>query len=94
MDIREASKIVILEETLEGGTVFKTERGYVITVADELNGIYIPDDIMKKYKTRFFRLRANQGEFILSPAKLQLEVVEDGETSRTTPSEEEHTEGK
>ena len=88
MEIREAAKIVILEETDLGGTVLKTERGHIVVMADECNGIYIPNDIIKNYKTRFFRLQVNQDAIILSPTKLQLEVVEREGAILETPNEE------
>lgn len=79
MDIRDTSKIIILEETDWNGAVFKTERRYIVSAADD-DGLYVPGDatkeIIKKSKTRFFRIRAKQGEIILTPIKIQLEVVE------------------
>ena len=76
MDIREASNLIIFEDTFLGGTVLKTEREHIVAVTGECGGIYIPDDFLKQYKTRFFRIQVNQDELILSPVKVQLEVVE------------------
>ena len=88
MEIREAAKIVILEETDWGGTVLKTKGGHIVVVTNESDGIYIPYEQLKQYKTRFFRLQMNKGELILSPAKLQLEVVGGEGAILETPNEE------
>ena len=84
MDIREAAKIIILEDTDWGGTVFKTARGHIVAAADDADDFYVPAEvtkaIIKKYKTRFFRIHEKQGEIILTPTKVQLEVVEEEET--------------
>ena len=87
MDIRDASKITILEQSDLGCTLLKTERGHVIVVTDDSNGIYIPDEITEKYKTRFFRLQVNQGGIVLTPAKMKLELVEEEETILGGPLE-------
>jgi hypothetical protein len=82
MDISEASKITIIEETDGNGVVFKTAQGFIVTAADEDDGLYVPGTVSKeliqKCKTRFFRIRAQQGAIVLTPIKIQLEVV-DGE---------------
>ena len=88
MDIRKVAKITIFEQTDLGGTVLKTEQGHIVVVTNDCNGIYIPDDILKQYKARFFRLQVNQGAIILSPTKLQLEVVEEEGAILETPNEE------
>ena len=88
MDIRDAAKITILKETDRGGTVLKTERGHIVVVLDECDGIYLSYEQLKQYKTRFFRLQMNEGELILSPAKFQLELVEEEGAILETPNEE------
>ena len=80
MDIRDAAKITIIEETDLGATVLKTERGHIILVTDDGGGVYISEEITEKYKTRFFHLQANLEGIILTPAKMTLELVEEEET--------------
>ena len=85
MDIREATKITILIEDDYGGTVFRTARGHYITVADEIMSVIVPGEVLEKFKTRFFRIDERQGEIILTPAKVQLELVENDESKFGSP---------
>ena len=78
-ETREATQIVMFEETEYGVMLFKTEQGHTVVRTDEFGGIYLDCDLLDEYKTSFFRLQANQGGIVLTPARMKLELVKEEE---------------
>ena len=59
-----------------GSHIFRMEDGQVVSVLDEEYNLTLPPSYLTKYKTRLFRINAQDDKIILTPVKLQLESLE------------------
>lgn len=58
----------------EYGNILKLNKETLIAETGELDGIYIPQRVIAKYKTPFFQIEEKEGKILLIPVKLSLSI--------------------